>query len=164
MWIDCREQQRRTTAWSQTRPWWTFIPLTNYFCPLLHCDIGVGNVIFELLRDIINKFIEKYAPGEESIRSSVIALKNIIDETAKERNEWDKSPNGNIWKKLQRAVNAHQKRRRLIVASEEESDEREVAYHSNVIKLKKHSIRSRLHRQQAQKSTTLIGRTTNEIT
>ena len=58
--------------------------------PLLHCEIGVGNVIFDLLRDIINEFIKKYAPGEESIQSSVIALKNIIDETAKERNEWDK--------------------------------------------------------------------------
>ena len=77
------------------RPWWPFIPLTNYVSPLLHCEIGVGNVIFELLRDIINEFIEKYAPGEESIRSSVIALKNIIDETAKERNEWDKLPHGN---------------------------------------------------------------------
>jgi hypothetical protein len=41
------------------RPWWTFIPLTNYVSPLLHCEIGVGNVIFELLRDIINEFIEK---------------------------------------------------------------------------------------------------------
>jgi len=39
-------------------------------------------------------------------------------------------------KNCKRAVNAHQKRRRLIVASEEESDEREVAYHSNVIELK----------------------------
>ncbi len=44
---------------------------------------------------------------------------------------------GNIWKTLQRAVTTHQKRRRLIVASQEESDEREVTYHSNVIQLNK---------------------------
>jgi hypothetical protein len=49
------------------RPWWAFIPLTNYVSPLLHCEIGVKNVIFELLRDIINEHIEIYAPGEESI-------------------------------------------------------------------------------------------------
>ena len=49
------------------RPWWPFIPLTNYVTPLLHCEIGVGNVIFELLRDIVNKYIEIYAPGEELI-------------------------------------------------------------------------------------------------
>jgi hypothetical protein len=29
------------------RPWWPFIPLTNYATPLLHCEFGVGNVIFE---------------------------------------------------------------------------------------------------------------------
>ncbi len=49
------------------RPWWPFIPLTNYVSPLLHYEIGIGNVIFELLRDIINEHIEIYAPGEESI-------------------------------------------------------------------------------------------------
>ncbi len=117
------------------RPWWPFIPLTNYVSPLLHCEIGVGNVIFELLRDIINEYIERYAPGEESIRLAVPALKGIIAETAKQRDEWDDLPDGNIWRTLRRAVNTHQKRRRLIVASEEELDEREVTYCSNVIQL-----------------------------
>ena len=37
------------------RSWWPFIPLTNYVSPLLHCEIGIGNVIFELLQDIINE-------------------------------------------------------------------------------------------------------------
>jgi len=37
------------------RPWWPFIPLTNYVSPLLHCEIGIRNVIFELLQDIINE-------------------------------------------------------------------------------------------------------------
>ncbi len=69
------------------RPWWPFIPLTNYVTPLLHCKIGVGNVIFELLRDIINKYIERYAPGEELNRLAVPALKGIIAETAKQRDE-----------------------------------------------------------------------------
>jgi hypothetical protein len=49
------------------RPWWPFIPLTNYVSPLLHCEIGIGNAIFEVLRDIINQHIEIYVPGEESI-------------------------------------------------------------------------------------------------
>jgi hypothetical protein len=52
------------------RPWWPFIPLTNYVPPLLHCEIGIGNVIFELLRDIINEHKEIYAPGEEVITQS----------------------------------------------------------------------------------------------
>jgi hypothetical protein len=28
------------------RPWWPFIPLTNYVSPVLHCEIGIGNVFF----------------------------------------------------------------------------------------------------------------------
>ncbi len=49
------------------RPWWPFIPLTNYVSPLLHCKIGIVNAIFELLRDIINEHVEIYVPGEEWI-------------------------------------------------------------------------------------------------
>jgi len=49
------------------KPWWPFIPLENYVSPLLHCEIGIGNLLFKLLRDIINKHIEKYAPGEQTI-------------------------------------------------------------------------------------------------
>jgi hypothetical protein len=82
------------------RTWWPFLPLTNYITPLLHCEIGVGNLIFELLRAIINKCIERYAPGEESIRLAVPALKGIITETAKQCDEWDNSPDGNTWKTL----------------------------------------------------------------
>jgi hypothetical protein len=45
--------------------------------------------MLEKLRDIINKYIESYAPGEESIRSSIPVLKQIITDTAKQRDEWD---------------------------------------------------------------------------
>ena len=56
------------------KPWWPFIPLSNYMIPLLHCKIGIGNQMLEKLRDIINEYIESYAPGEESIRSSIPVL------------------------------------------------------------------------------------------
>jgi len=35
--------------------WWCMQCKANYVSPLLHCEIGIGNVIFELLRDIINE-------------------------------------------------------------------------------------------------------------
>jgi hypothetical protein len=127
------------------RPWWPLIPLTNYVSPLLHCEIGVGNFIFKLLRDIINEHIEIYPPGEESIRMAVPALKQIIAVTAKQRDVWDESESdkGDTWKTLKRAVATHQKRRRLIIDSIENKrlivdsieDEREVTYTSNMIKL-----------------------------
>ena len=29
--------------------WWPFIEITQYVSPLLHCEIGIGNDIFQLL-------------------------------------------------------------------------------------------------------------------
>ena len=118
------------------RPWLPFIPLTNYMTPLLHCEIGIGNVLLELLRDIINEHIEIYAPGEQLIRMAVPALKQIITDTAKQRDVWDESDEGNTWKTLKRAVATHQKRRRLIVDFiDVEKDQREAMYTSNMITL-----------------------------
>ena len=96
-------------------PWWPFIPLTNYVSPLLHCEIGIGNVIFELLCDIINEHIEIYAPGGESIQMAVPAIQQIIAVTAKQRDVWDESDEGETWKTLKHAVATHQKHQRLIV-------------------------------------------------
>ena len=76
--------------------------------PLLHCEIGVRNVIFELLWDLINEHIEIYAPGKESIQMSVPASKQIITITAKQRDVWDKSPERMTWKTLKRTVATHQ--------------------------------------------------------
>ncbi len=64
---------RRAVATSEPKlgvkktPWWPFIELTQYVSPLLHCEIGIGNNIFQLLREVINEYIEQYAPGEELI-------------------------------------------------------------------------------------------------
>ncbi len=69
------------------RPWWPFIPLSNYMIPLLHCKIGIGNQLLDKLCDIINKYIESYTPGKEAIRSSIHVIKQIIADTAKERDE-----------------------------------------------------------------------------
>jgi hypothetical protein len=51
-----------------------------------------------LLQGIINEHIEIYAPREESIRLTAPALKQIIIITAKQRDEWDDSPNKITWK------------------------------------------------------------------
>jgi hypothetical protein len=75
--------------------------------PLLHCEVGIGNVLFELLRDLNNKHIEIYAPGEQSNRLAIPALKQIIASTATQRDEWDNSVDGNNWKTVKCAVVAH---------------------------------------------------------
>jgi len=44
--------------------------------------------------------VEMYAPGEEAIRLSIPALKQIIGETATMRDNWDESDDGKELKKL----------------------------------------------------------------
>ena len=83
-------------------PWWPFI-----VSPLFHCEIGIGNDIFQLLREVINEYIEQYAPGEESIRTSIPTLGQIIADTAQQQNKWDDSPEGLTLKTMKCAVATH---------------------------------------------------------
>jgi hypothetical protein len=76
------------------KPWWPFIPLSNYMIPLLHYEIGIGNQLLDKLWAIINKHIACYSLGEKGIQASIPVIKNIIANTAKERNEWDESDEG----------------------------------------------------------------------
>jgi hypothetical protein len=75
---------------------------------------------------------------------AVPAIKQIIAVTAKQRDVWDESDEGETWKTLKRAVATQQKRRRLIVDCIEddrlivdsiEDEQREATYTSNMIKL-----------------------------
>ncbi len=91
------------------RPWWPFIPLTNYFTPLLHCEIGIGNDLFTMLRDIINKHIETYAPGEEAILRAIPALKQVIKKTTAMRDNWDSPDDGKQLKTLTQTVAAYKR-------------------------------------------------------
>ena len=111
------------------RPWWPFIPLTKYVTPLLHCEIGIGNDLFTMLRNIINEHIETYAPGEEAIRRAIPALKQVIEETTAMRDSWDSSDDGKQLKTLTRTVAAYKRQWEEIIISAEEKtnveDERE---------------------------------------
>ena len=82
---------------------------------------------------MINEYIEQYSPGEESIRTTIPTLRQIIADTAQQRNEWDDSPEGLTLKTMKRAVATHNKRRRLVVASQD--DGQDDSYQSNVIRL-----------------------------
>ena len=42
----------------KTKPWWQFIPLTNFIIPLLHVLIGVGNDVLDSFRDCVNDEVE----------------------------------------------------------------------------------------------------------
>jgi hypothetical protein len=117
------------------KPWWPFIPLSNYLVPLLHCLIGIGNQLLDKLRAIINEHIAEYSPGEEAIRVSIPVLKDLIADTAKERDEWDQSDHGGKkQKRLMRAVDAYMKRRVIVSASNNEQEE--ATHRVNLLTLK----------------------------
>ncbi len=81
------------------------------------------------LHDIINEYIESYAPGEEAIRSSIPVIKQIIADTAKERDEWDESVDGRNRKTLIRTVATYCKRREVMVASGEMLNNKQESTH-----------------------------------
>jgi len=78
-------------------------------------------VKLELLREVINEYIGQYAPGEELIRTLIPTLRQIIADTAQQRNEWDDSTKRLTLKTKKHAVATHNKRRRLVVASQDVS-------------------------------------------
>jgi hypothetical protein len=77
--------------------------------PLLHNEIGIRNLLLDLLQDIINEYIKTYAPGEEAIRLSIPALKQIIWETATMGDDWDESDDSKELKKLTKKVAAYKR-------------------------------------------------------
>jgi len=78
------------------KPWWPFIPVSHFMVPLLHCEIGIGNQLLDMLRDIINKHLENMTRTEERMRASIPILNKIISETTAKRDSWDASDT--LWK------------------------------------------------------------------
>jgi hypothetical protein len=65
-----------------------------------------------------------YSPGKEVIHASIPVVKNIIVDTAKERNEWDKSAEGGKQRgTLMRAVAAYSKRHEMVLMNNNEQEE-----------------------------------------
>ena len=55
-----------------------------------------------MLRNIVNEFIENMTPTEVALQLSIPALRNIIQDTATQRDEWDALPEGKLRSTLKR--------------------------------------------------------------
>jgi len=92
--------------------------------PLLRCEIGIGNQLLDKLWAIINEHIACYSPGKEAIRASIPVIKNLIANTAKERNVWDESDEGGKQRgALMRAVAAYSKQGEMVLMNNNEQEE-----------------------------------------
>ena len=76
------------------------------------------------MRAIINEHIAWYSPDEEVICASIRVIKNILADTAKERNKWDESDEGGKQRgTLMRAVAAYSKRHEMVLTNNNKQEE-----------------------------------------
>lgn len=80
-------------------PWWNFIPLDHYIVPLLHCNIGIGDLILSKFRSIVSEKIEYLSPEETSTRIAKENMDGTIEALQAQRNAFHESAEG---KELQR--------------------------------------------------------------
>ncbi len=80
---------------------WPFIPVSHFMVPLLNCEIGIGNQLLDVLRDIINEHLENMTRTKERMWASIPVLNNIISKTAANRDSWDASNDGKLRTKTQ---------------------------------------------------------------
>ena len=70
-------------------PYWDFVEIDNYVCPILHNQINLGNNVFHNLLEYGNKNIEKLSVDEDKACNSLLLIDSSIDDKINYRNEFD---------------------------------------------------------------------------
>jgi hypothetical protein len=99
-----RKTKRGAKVGHEEKLWWPFIPVTHYMIPLLHCKIGIGNQLLDMLLDIIKKHLENMTRTKERTQLLIPVLWNIISETVAKRDSWDASNDAKLWKTLKHTI------------------------------------------------------------
>lgn len=82
------------------KPWWDFIPLEHYIVPLLHCNIGIGDIILNKFRSFVSEKIEYLSPEEASTRAAKGSIEETIVALQAERDAFNQSPDGKELRRL----------------------------------------------------------------
>ena len=72
-------------------PYWDFVKVYHFICPILHNHVNFGNNVFHHLLDYGNECIEKLSVGEDMARNSLLLIDSSIEEKVNLRNEFDVS-------------------------------------------------------------------------
>ena len=75
-------------------PYWDFVEVDNYICPILHNQINLGNNVFHNLLDYGNEHIEMLSVDEDKARNSILMSDSSIKKTINLRDEFDVSNEG----------------------------------------------------------------------
>ena len=108
-------QSGKTNAKSlgvKKEPYWDFVEVDNYICPILHNQINLGNNVFHNLSDYGNKNIEMLSVDEDKARNSLLMIDFFIEEKINLRDKFDVS---NKEKELSSLKNNRRNDRTLII-------------------------------------------------
>ena len=75
-------------------PYWDFIEVDNFICPILHNQINLGNNVFHNLLDCGNEYIEELSVTEDKARNSLLVIDSPIEEKVYLRDDFDVSDEG----------------------------------------------------------------------
>ena len=75
-------------------PYWDFVEVDNYMCPILHNQLNLVNNVFCNLLDYGNANIEKLSVDEDKVCNSLLMIYSSIDEKVNLRDEFDVSDEG----------------------------------------------------------------------
>ena len=75
-------------------PYWDFVEVDNFICPILHNQINLGNNVFHNLLIYGNEYIEKISVDEDKARNFLLLIDSSIDEKFNIRDEFDVSNEG----------------------------------------------------------------------
>ena len=95
-----KDAKKKPTLGVKDVPWWNFIPLEHFICPLLHCLIGIGDDLFSKFREVVSEEIEFIGGDEIEARGAKAAIQVKIDSLVEQRDNWDKSESGKCLKRL----------------------------------------------------------------
>ena len=91
-------------------PWWPFLNIKHFMCPLLHIEIGIGNNLLDRFCHVVNAFIEKMSMEEVELARKLNKYNSNIHDAVKERNEFDKSSEGTHLKSLKGKITSHRRK------------------------------------------------------
>ena len=76
------------------KPYWDFIPISNYVIPILHNMIGIGNDIIKHYETTVDARFITVTGAEATLRVEYFAQDAIIKEKSDIVKAWDASQNG----------------------------------------------------------------------
>ena len=60
-------------------PYWDFVKVDNFICPILHNQINLGNNVFHNLLNYGDEYVEQLSVTEDNTRNSLLEINSSIE-------------------------------------------------------------------------------------